>query len=124
MDDAEIFGYFLSLLAQIKMYHWSTLSYAKHKALDDLHGALSEKSDTFIEAWMGRMKKQPVTKLSVALGIVEGDAAAKPEKYVAAEHARIAAMSAKTFAKAPELQNILEEMLAEMAKTLYLLNLA
>lgn len=124
MDDAQIFGSFLSLMAQIKMYHWSTLSYAKHKALDDLHGVLSEKIDFFVEAWIGRARKQPIQHLSVPLGLVVGDATAKPEKYIAEQRDRIAAMSAKTFAKAPELQNILEEMLAEMDKTLYLLNLA
>lgn len=124
MNDAEIFGSFLSLMAQIKMFHWSTLSYAKHKALDDLHEVLSEKIDFFVEAWIGRGKKQPITHLSVPLGIVVGDATAKPEKYVAEQRERIAVMSAKTFAKAPELQNILEEMLAEMDKSLYLMNLA
>ena len=124
MKDSEIFGYFLGLLAQIKMHHWCTLSYAKHKALDELHSSLSDKVDLFIESWMGRFKKQPVLKLSVELPVLEGDAAAKMDKYIEAERDRIAAMSAKMFAKVPEIQNTLDEIVTALDQTLYLFKLS
>lgn len=124
MDDAAVFGYFLGLLAQLKMHHWCTLSYAKHKALDDLHGSLSGAVDRFVESWIGRYKKQPVLKTTVELPPLEGDAAAKVDKYVEAERDRVLAMSAKQFAKAPELQNILEDMASSMDQALYLLKLS
>ena len=124
MSDSAVFGYFLGLLAQVKMHHWCTLSYAKHKALDELHETLSDKVDLFIESWMGRFKKQPVLKLSVELPVLEGDATAKMDKYIEAERDRVAAMSAKSFAKAPELQNILDEIVAAFDQTLYLFKLS
>lgn len=124
MDDAAIFGHFLGLLAQLKMHHWCTLSYAKHKALDDLHGALSGAVDRFVESWIGRYKKQPVIKVSVELPALEGDAGARVDRYVEAERDRVLALSAKTFAKAPELQNILEDMASAMDQALYLLRLS
>jgi hypothetical protein len=123
-DDSAVFGYFLGLLAQIKMHHWCTLSYAKHKALDELHETLSEKVDLFIESWMGRLKKQPVLKLSVELPALEGDATAKVDKYIEAERDRVLAMSAKSFAKAPELQNVLEDIATAMDQSLYLFKLS
>ena len=124
MNDSAVFGYFLGLLAQVKMHHWCTLSYAKHKALDELHETLSEKVDLFIESWMGRLKKQPVLKLSVELPALEGDATAKVDKYIEAERDRVLAMSAKSFAKAPELQNVLEDIATAMDQSLYLFKLS
>lgn len=120
MEEATILSYFLGLLDQIKLYHWATMSYAKHKALDSLHETLSEKADTFVEAYLGRYKKQPLKKMTLKM---TAESAGAPEKFVEAERENIAAMSEKTFAKAPELQNILEDMMTAMNQTLYLLKL-
>jgi len=49
---------FLELLNTVKIYHWSTLSYATHKATDELHGKLSELVDSFIEIYIGHCSRQ------------------------------------------------------------------
>lgn len=42
------------MLAELKMYHWRTHSYARHKLADELHAGLAEAVDRFVEAAMGR----------------------------------------------------------------------
>ena len=96
------------------------MSFAKHKALDELHEALASKVDMFVEAYIGRFKKQPL-KSFVIESKVSTDAS-KLNKFLEAERKKIEDML-DIFAKQPELQNILEEMIAEINKTIYLCNL-
>ena len=46
---------FMTILDQIKIYHWQTYSYSRHKATDELHQNLSKLIDTFIETLHGRI---------------------------------------------------------------------
>jgi DNA-binding ferritin-like protein len=46
---------FMTILNQIKLYHWQTLSYARHKATDELYQELSDLIDKFIETLHGRI---------------------------------------------------------------------
>ena len=41
------------MLHAIKLYHWRTHSYSEHKATDNLHEALSEQVDSFVEKLLG-----------------------------------------------------------------------
>jgi DNA-binding ferritin-like protein len=41
------------MLHTIKLYHWRTHSYSEHKATDNLHEALSEQVDSFVEKLLG-----------------------------------------------------------------------
>jgi hypothetical protein len=45
---------FLHMLNTVKLYHWKTLSYATHKATDDLYGKLNDKLDDFVEVMLGK----------------------------------------------------------------------
>ena len=42
MDEVSIIQYMLGIISQIKLYHWTTMKYGVHKALDDLY----EKTNT------------------------------------------------------------------------------
>ena len=44
---------FMSFLDQIKLYHWQTKIYSRHKATDELHSDLSKLVDNFIETLHG-----------------------------------------------------------------------
>lgn len=44
---------FMTFLDQIKLYHWQTKIYSRHKATDDLHSELSRLVDNFIETLHG-----------------------------------------------------------------------
>ena len=50
----EITVKFLELLMMVKLFHWKTLSYATHKATDELYSKLNEHIDTFIEILLGK----------------------------------------------------------------------
>ena len=45
--------YFMFVRDQLKIYHWQTKNYARHKSSDDLVEKLSEKMDKFIEVMQG-----------------------------------------------------------------------
>ncbi len=44
----------LTIRNQIKLYHWQTKSFARHKATDDLTAALDLAIDNFVEVYMGK----------------------------------------------------------------------
>ena len=44
----------LSMRNQIKLYHWQTRLFSRHKATDDLVDKLDSNIDTFVEAYMGK----------------------------------------------------------------------
>lgn len=44
---------FMTFLDQVKLYHWQTKIYSRHKATDDLHSELSGLVDNFIETLHG-----------------------------------------------------------------------
>jgi hypothetical protein len=45
---------FIEMLNTIKLHHWKTMSYATHKATDDLYSKLNENIDTFVEIMLGK----------------------------------------------------------------------
>ena len=47
-------NFFLGLQSQIKIMHWQTKGYAKHKALDETYGELTDLIDQFVEEAMGK----------------------------------------------------------------------
>ena len=52
MSDFVLF--FFDLINNIKFYHWTTTSFARHKASDELFTSLVELSDKFMEVYMGK----------------------------------------------------------------------
>lgn len=123
MAEVEVIQYFLGLLTQVKLFHWSTMSYAKHIALDKLHGSLSDKVDSFVESYIGRFKKQPLKSFTIQAKAVSDTSGL--DKFLEGAHSQISSMH-KTFEKekVPELSNILEEMLSELDTTMYLCKLS
>lgn len=54
MFQKEVTVKFLELVMMIKLFHWKTLSYATHKATDELYSKLNEHIDTFVEILLGK----------------------------------------------------------------------
>jgi hypothetical protein len=46
--------FFLEMRNQIKLYHWQTLSYARHKATDEAVSRLDSNIDRFVEVYIGK----------------------------------------------------------------------
>jgi hypothetical protein len=51
---AEIVCLMMTLRDQVKIYHWQTLKYPRHKATDDLIDKLDDNIDKFVEVYMGK----------------------------------------------------------------------
>ena len=120
MDEQNITEYFLGLLGQVKLFHWSTMSYATHKALDDFHASLSDHIDHFVEVYIGKYEKQPLKVFKIKMDATSDSK--KLMKFLEDEREVIRKMHGQ-FNKCSELQNILDEMMAEFSKTIYLCNL-
>jgi DNA-binding ferritin-like protein len=50
----ELIIQFFTLRQQIKLLHWQTKSYARHKAYDDIYHSLGDLVDKFVEMYMGK----------------------------------------------------------------------
>lgn len=46
--------FFLTMRNQIKLYHWQTHSYARHKATDEVVESLDKNIDRFVEVYIGK----------------------------------------------------------------------
>jgi hypothetical protein len=46
--------FFLEMRNQIKLYHWQTHSYARHKATDEAVSSLDSNIDKFVEVYIGK----------------------------------------------------------------------
>lgn len=117
----DIVCHLLGIRSQVKLYHWQTGSFARHKATDDLTASLDEKIDTFVEVYMGKYGRPSVSN-SIKLTNFSDSAArafvAKETKYLQTELPR------KIGKDDTDLLNIRDEILADLNKTLYLFTLA
>lgn len=59
---AQQIQFFMTLREQLKLYHWQTSSYARHKATDDLLKSLDEHIDLYVEVYMGRYGRPSITR--------------------------------------------------------------
>ena len=110
----------LSFQIQLKIYHWQTINYSRHKATDNLGTFLTGAIDLFIETMQGRLNKR--VKFSAPKNIIKlknfGDKSGETllrtfVKWL--EHDLTPIIKGD-----PELLNLKDEMLAQVNQTLYL----
>lgn len=58
----EHIEFFFDFQLNLKMYHWSTCVYARHKASDELGEKLLENIDRFVELYIGRYSRPKMSK--------------------------------------------------------------
>ena len=108
----ELIGLLFQSRDAMHLAHLNTTSYAEHKALGAYYDGILELTDKFTEVYFGRNKRLAITiPASKAVGAVEH--LKELQQIIDAERG----------AYSSELQNILDEMLALINKTLYLLTL-
>lgn len=61
----DLVRFFFHMQNNIKLYHWQTKSFARHKASDELYIALIDLVDEFIEMYIGRYSRPQFGKTSV-----------------------------------------------------------
>lgn len=53
----QLIGNYIVFLTKLKLYHWSTTSYARHIASDNLYNNLNKLLDRFVEAYQGKYNR-------------------------------------------------------------------
>lgn len=112
-------SFFFNLQITMKLYHWSTNFYAKHKASDDFMSKLLEITDKFVEVFIGRYKVKPiVSNITINQDFINDNNIKNLLK-----EARLELQNFNNLINDSELLNIRDELLAEVNKTLYLFRL-
>ncbi len=117
----DIVTHMLTIRNQVKLYHWQTGSFARHKATDDLTASLDEKIDQFVEVYMGKYGRPKVSgtiKLHNFSDTAAKSFVAKETKYLTVE------LPKKVKSADTDLLNIRDEILGDVNKVLYLFTLA
>jgi len=118
MSEKLLFEYFLSLLGQIKIYHWTTMSFPIHKALDELHSTLSDNIDEIMEIYIGKFNRQPIEKFEITMNA--NTYADDVINYLENQREIIRGIRNKHFKTTSEIQNLFDNMLGSISKTIYL----
>ena len=122
MSAADI-QFFFTMRAQLKLYHWQTHMFARHKASDDLLETLDGLIDTYVEVYMGKHGRPKVTAKTNTTHINnmnDGMAA----RFIKVCIAYLEKPLVKHLTPSDtDLVNIRDEMLAELNKMLYLITL-
>jgi DNA-binding ferritin-like protein len=122
MDEVHLIQFVFQLLHQVKLYHWATMSYSLHKALDDLHGSLGALTDKLVESYIGKYHRQPLKKFEIAISVNSDVSLPKVQKFLESANSSLSQMQRDI--KCSELQNIIDEIKGEIDNTLYLSRLA
>lgn len=122
MGCEQIVQIFFHMMLNIKLYHWETTSFARHKATDELHTNLSALIDRFIEVYIGGYTRPTFTStFSVKVKQLNDSSIIE----VLNEYITFLKNELPKFVKESDthLLNIRDEMLAEFNQALYLFTL-
>lgn len=118
----DVVSTFIEMSNIIKMYHWSTRSYAQHKATDELYGRLGENMDKFMEVLLGLDENdERFPRLQTAMQLTEPSDRGFRNKIF---WFRTYLSKMETcFASHSDLMNIRDEILGDLNQYLYLSSL-
>lgn len=117
MEVTTILFKLIEMEQQMRVFHWQTKSFARHKAFGDTYAALGDLIDSFAEAYMGKYGRFKVAPMN--LKDIDNDVDLVIEEYVEF----LVSLTDQMEAGDTDLVNIRDEMLALMNKLKYLLTL-
>jgi DNA-binding ferritin-like protein len=123
MSAADI-QFFFTMREQIKLYHWQTKSYSRHKATDMVIDSLDEHIDKYVEVYMGkygRSRMTPKTAVTKVANLSEKDAVGFIKTCIKVLQTTLVKHLQPTDT---DLVNLRDEMLADLNQLLYLFTLA
>lgn len=112
--------FFLTMRNQIKLYHWQTGLYSRHKGTDGVLEALDTNIDKYVEVYMGKYGRPKMSSRTNTIQIKnfsEKNAVA----FVKACIEELASLSLKK--TDTDLMNIRDEMIGDLNQLLYLFTL-
>lgn len=116
-------NFFFHMRNQIKLYHWQTSLYSRHKATDNVIEALDGHIDKYVEVYIGKYGR-PRMDSRTNTTTVQNMSNSSIVKFVKRCIAYLTVELVKGLAKTDtDLVNIRDEMLAELNQLLYLFTL-
>lgn len=115
--------FFFNMREQIKLYHWQTKVYSRHKATDGVIDSLDESIDKYVEVYMGkygRMKVNTETGTIRIRNLTEKSIIGFIKNCINYLNNELVKKLKETDT---DLVNLRDEMLAELNQLLYLFTL-
>jgi hypothetical protein len=113
--------FFLSLQTQIRIYHWQTKSYSRHKATDGLLEKLEDNIDKFMEVYQGRYKKLKLGSTKIMIELCQlTDKQAKELLLNSIKFLHSITIQGLVNENDTELLNIRDEIVGDLQQALYL----
>ena len=114
---------FLTFQNQVRIYHWRTRSYSRHKASGHLYEDIDELIDRFIETLQGKTERIKYEKLTINLfPLKDKEMVQLLHNFAIFLEEKVEAFL-KKLGNATDLQNIRDEMLGKVDQTIYLFTL-
>jgi DNA-binding ferritin-like protein len=112
----------MELQAQVKINHWQTKGYARHKTFDKLYSGLGDLIDTFAEAAMGKYGRFTLENEDKTLNIVNLNELDLKEMLHTSKDALVQ-WNNEFDSTDTDIMNIRDEILGLLNKITYLLTL-
>jgi DNA-binding ferritin-like protein len=119
----EILHVLLILRNQVKLYHWQTMSFSRHKATDDLVTSLDTNIDKFTESYMGRYGRPKMTASTGKIQIYDVNDKRAPQLMKEAIQWLTKSLPKLLSKDDTDLLNIRDEILGDIQQARYLFTL-
>jgi DNA-binding ferritin-like protein len=123
MENKELEVYIFNLMqfqSQVKIWHWQTKIYAKHKALCKLYDFISDQLDEFTETAMGKYGRPDSSGIThTFVNLNDKEIITTIDKYIE-ESIKLGEVLPK---EDTDLLNLRDEVIGNLNKTKYLLTL-
>jgi hypothetical protein len=121
---ADDIQFFFTMRDQIKLYHWQTHSYSRHKATDETIDSLDKTIDEYVETYMGKYGRP---RLGAKTGTIHISNIAEKGiiRFIKGciEHLQGGLVKKLRAERDTDLFNLRDEMLGDLNKILYLFTL-
>ena len=115
--------FFMTMREQIKLYHWQTKLYSRHKATDQVLEQLDEHIDKYVEVYMGKYGRPKLTSRNNTFKL-QNLSEASIVKFIKQCIAFLKNTLPKGLSEQDtDLFNIRDELLGELDQLLYLFTL-
>ncbi len=120
---AEFVKFFFELQTTVKLYHWNTNSFARHKASDELVESVIDLSDKFMEVYMGKYGRPNKTFQKSSSLTLKTYTDKDIKEFLKLAIKDLDTLSQQLSPKDTDLLNIRDEVLGKLNQTLYLFTL-
>ena len=120
---AAIIQFYVTLRNAVKVYHWNTTSYPRHKATDQFVENIDKLTDSFVEIYIGRYGREAALGKEMIITL-PGFTEKSIIKFFEEARVWLSDKVPKLISeKDTDLLNIRDEILGEINQTLYLFTL-